>query len=32
MALWTRGIHPREERLLFGEIDRISKLGTWEAL
>jgi hypothetical protein len=32
MALWTREVHAREEQLLFDEIDRISKLGTWEAL
>lgn len=32
MALWMRDAHAREEALLFEEIDRISKLGTWEAL
>lgn len=32
MALWMRAVPSREERLLFDEIDRISKLGTWEAL
>jgi lysophospholipase L1-like esterase len=32
MALWVRDEPAAEERLLFDEIDRISKLGTWEAL
>jgi hypothetical protein len=32
MALWVRDVHSPEEQLLFDEIDRISKLGTWEAL
>ncbi|MEV0225215.1 Inducer of phenazine A [Streptomyces sp. NPDC050704] len=32
MALWMRDRHAPQERLLFDEIDRISKLGTWEAL
>ncbi|MBB1252650.1 SGNH/GDSL hydrolase family protein [Streptomyces alkaliterrae] len=32
MALWMRDRHAPEEQLLFDEIDRISKLGTWEAL
>ncbi|MCX5398292.1 Inducer of phenazine A [Streptomyces sp. NBC_00102] len=32
MALWLRDRHAPQEQLLFDEIDRISKLGTWEAL
>lgn len=32
MALWMRDTHAPQERLLFEEIDRISKLGTWEEL
>lgn len=32
MALWMRERHAPQEQLLFDEIDRISKLGTWEAL
>lgn len=32
MALWMRDVHAPQEQLLFDEIDRISKLGTWEAL
>jgi len=32
MAQWVRDIPAPQERLLFDEIDRISKLGTWEAL
>ena len=32
MSLWMRDVHSREEKLLFDEIDQISKLGTWEAL
>ncbi|MCJ0868790.1 Inducer of phenazine A [Streptomyces sp. AP-93] len=32
MALWMREQHSPQEQLLFDEIDRISKLGTWEAL
>ncbi|WP_327373646.1 Inducer of phenazine A [Streptomyces sp. NBC_01216] len=32
MALWMRERHAPQEQVLFDEIDRISKLGTWEAL
>lgn len=32
MALWVRDTPAPEEKLLFDEIDRISKLGTWESL
>lgn len=32
MALWMRDVHAPEEKLLFDEIDRISKLGTWDEL
>ncbi|CAJ63335.1 hypothetical protein FRAAL4693 [Frankia alni ACN14a] len=32
MALWMRDRHAPQEQLLFDEIDRISKLGTWEEL
>lgn len=32
MALWLRDVHAPQEQLLFDEIDRISKLGTWAAL
>ncbi|MER5768947.1 SGNH/GDSL hydrolase family protein [Streptomyces sp. NPDC001985] len=32
MSLWVRDRHAPQERLLFDEIDRISKLGTWDEL
>jgi hypothetical protein len=32
MALWMRDTHAPEEKLLFDEIDRVSKLGTWDEL
>ncbi|GLU49807.1 SGNH/GDSL hydrolase family protein [Nocardiopsis ansamitocini] len=32
MSLWMRNVHAPEEQLLFDEIDRISKMGTWEEL
>lgn len=32
MALWMRDTRSPEEKLLFEEIDRISKLGTWKEL
>ncbi|MEV6567272.1 Inducer of phenazine A [Streptomyces kronopolitis] len=32
MAQWMRDTPAPQEKLLFDEIDRISKLGTWEAL
>lgn len=32
MALWVREVPSPQERLLFDEIDRISKFGSWEAL
>jgi hypothetical protein len=32
MSLWMRDVPAPQEKLLFDEIDRISTLGTWEAL
>lgn len=32
MSLWMRDVPAPQEKLLFDEIDRISLLGTWEAL